>query len=164
MKRILVHLRSNLGIGISAVLVLAVMTGFQFMRPSVGGQYLDTIMSPQALAMALSEMSGEQRAAHAQVTAWLDTLFPIAYVLLGSALLLRFARGGLRTTGLFLLIATAGLDLSENRMELILLDGGQVSLTIKTLITRVKFACLALAAACLLVSLAGRLHGGGSPR
>lgn len=164
MKRFLVRLRSNLGIGISAVLVLAVMSGFQFMRPSVGGQYLDTIMSVFDLIEVLANMDAGERAVHAQVTAWLDTLFPIAYVLLGSALLLRFAGGTLRAAGLFLLFATAGLDLSENRMELILLDGGQVSLTIKTLITQAKFACLALAAACLLVSLAGRLRGGGSPR
>ncbi len=124
--------------------------GFGLLQPHVGGVYLDTLADPEAA------LSPAQRAAHFQVTLFLDSLFPASFGLLCAGLALRLPAPWSRYGPMPAIMAIL-LDLAENGIQLVALCGGADLLAAKAWVTPGKFFLFALALAIGVISVAGAL-------
>ncbi|MEO1475571.1 MAG: hypothetical protein AAFS13_04240, partial [Pseudomonadota bacterium] len=64
---------------VSAVAFLAIGYGFSFYMPIIGDPFLDMVSSRSDVLARLEEMDAEVKAAHIDMTLWLDMAYPIAY-------------------------------------------------------------------------------------
>lgn len=141
---------------LGTLLLLACLAGagFGLLQPHVGGVYLDTLADPEAARALLAALSPAQRAAHFQVTLFLDSLFPASFGLLCAGLALRLPAPWSRYGSMPAIMAIL-LDLAENGIQLLALSGSADLLAAKAWVTPGKFFLFALALAIGGISVAG---------
>lgn len=131
---------------------LAVMASFGPVQSAVGTPLLDFIMTGTAANDRLAAMTTEQKNAHFWGTVLNDTAFPLAYSSLFAGLAFRFGAPKL----IYGLPALAGvtLDLAENTVQALALSDTVNLLSLKTVLTPLKFGMVAAAAGLALAFMA----------
>jgi len=137
---------------VSAISFLAIGYGFSFYMPIIGDPFLDMVSSQSDVLARLEEMDAEAKAAHIDMTLWLDMAYPIAYAICFGGLVLRaFPRGGaLLAIPAFL---GGGFDITENIIQLMALNGETGLIGMKAFLTPAKFALVVAAGFLALVSI-----------
>lgn len=122
------------------LLAIAIVVGMAFglFAEKIGGTLLDMLSDPAANEARLATMSASQRSAHLWVTLTLDIVYPFAY---GGGLANLAARFAPRNK---LLAAAPGLalilvDLIENLLIVLMLQGDIQVIAVKSLVTQAKW-------------------------
>jgi len=134
------------------VLTIATGAAFGFFRDAVGGVYLDTSSSVIQSREIVAGLTEAQRDMHFWVTVTLDTAFPLVYGGFFAAMALR-AFGGMGAGAAMPAFATIIVDLTENTVQALALNGTADVLDAKEWLTPLKFGLFFLAAAIALVAL-----------
>lgn len=147
------------------LLAVAILVGmaFGYFGGQLGGPLLDMLSDPAANEARLAAMSADQRSTHLLITLALDVIYPIAY---GGGFANLSARLVDRNK---LLVAAPGLalilvDLTENVLIALMLQGDAAVIPAKTLATQVKwwlFAGCSLLVTGLAIIAAIRHYTGG---
>ncbi|PCJ22941.1 MAG: hypothetical protein COA96_12995 [SAR86 cluster bacterium] len=142
----------TLNLWILFVLTAALMAGFAYWSPSIGGTGLDSVGPVSDVQALLASMTSEQKQSHFWMTLLLDMLFPLAYGGLFAGLALKHARryGVLLAIPAIIVIP---VDIVENIIQLLALKGSTGLLTLKSLLTPTKFFLFYTAAVIALGSL-----------
>ena len=135
-----------------ALTTLALMASFGPVQDAAGTPLLDFIMTGPEADYHLSNMTAEQKTAHFWGTVLNDTAYPLAYGSLFAGLAFRFGAPKLA----YGLPALSGiiLDLAENTVQALALSDTVNLLFLKTVLTPLKFAMVALAAGLALTLMA----------
>lgn len=136
---------------LSAVAFFAIGYGFSLYSAQTGEPILDMLASPADVLARLDAMTAEQKAAHAEMTLALDMLYPIAYAILLAGLVMK----AFPNFGWWLAIpafAACGLDIVENIIQLMALQGSIGLVGFKAFLTPTKFLFALIAVLLALVS------------
>ena len=101
--------------------------------------FIDAVSSPQQARAIVSEMTAEQRAAHAWITGTVDAAYPLAYGCLFAGVALRF----FPVAGIYLALlplAAIPVDLLEGVIQILALTATADVLGLKAVVTPLKFA------------------------
>ena len=138
------------------VLFLATVTisvGFSLWIPHLGGTILDSIAPIDEVHSLLNGMSDVQKDSHFMMTLALDMLYPFVYGGLFVGLALRFCG----KVGIWLAIpalVVVPVDLFENIIQLLAITGSEGLLSLKAILTPIKFVLFPLAGLIALGALA----------
>ncbi|MEL8056880.1 MAG: hypothetical protein AAGK66_12030 [Pseudomonadota bacterium] len=129
---------------LSFILAIIVMLSFAPVQQAAGKPLLDFLMTGAAANERLAAMSADAKQAHFWGTVVNDTAYPIAYGSLLAGLAFRFGAPKL----IYGLPTLAGvvLDLAENTVQALALSDTANLLFLKSIITPLKFAMVAVAA------------------
>ncbi|MEQ8556896.1 MAG: hypothetical protein RIB03_01130 [Henriciella sp.] len=135
----------------SFILMVVIGMSFAPVQSAIDGPLLDMIWTGDAARARLNEMTEVQKTAHFWGTILNDTAYPLAYGAFFAGLAGRFAPP--RVTGLVMLPAlmTVIADLAENTVQALALTGQPGLLTLKTVLTPLKFGLFLTAAILALV-------------
>ena len=122
------------------------MGGFALWTPFVGGLGLDGLAQIDAVQALIESMTEAERNSHFWMTLLLDMFFPFAYGGLFLGLTLKYS-GEYGFLLALPALAVIPIDIVENIVQLIALEGEFSVLAIKALLTPVKFFLFYLAAA-----------------
>ena len=122
---------------------------------SVGGTFLDTVMTGAESRTVIAAMSEGQRWTHFWVTVVLDTLYPLAYgaFFVGVAVKSFGKFGRIAALPAF---AASIVDMTENTVQALALSGAADVLDVKDWLTPLKFGLFAAAG---LIALLGVIIG-----
>ena len=134
------------------ILTIALTVGFGLWIPSVGGVILDETAPVHAVKVILANMSPAQKNAHFWMTLLLDIPYPFAYGGFFAGMALRFfgKAGGWLALPAFLVIP---VDLVENTIQLITLQGNESFLPIKAIVTPIKLVLFFAAGGIAIIAL-----------
>ncbi|MEM8634313.1 MAG: hypothetical protein AAGF33_04985 [Pseudomonadota bacterium] len=135
---------------LSAVAFLAIGYSFSIYAPQTGEPILDMIASRADVLARLDAMDADQKAVHFQMTLLPDTFYPIAYALLLAGLAMR----AFPEAGWWLAIpafAAGGIDIIENIVQLMALQGSVGLVGLKAVLTPAKFILFVCSALMVLV-------------
>ncbi len=133
------------------VLTVALFVGFNFWTPAVGGMILDTVGPVDEVQALLASMTDAQKASHFRMTLGLDMIFPLIYGGLFIGLIFRNFDKAARWLAIPA-FAVIPIDLAENTIQLMALQGNESLLGAKALLTPAKSLSFLVAA---LIALAG---------
>ena len=134
------------------VLMIVIGLGFGVFRTAVGGTYLDTSASAIQAREIVAGMTEAQRNAHFWVTVLLDTAYPLAYGGFLAGMALRFF-GSFGKVAAVPAFATIIVDLTDNTVQALALNGSANFLDTKEWLTPLKFGLFFLDAAIAFVAL-----------
>ena len=140
------------GLFIGAVVLMA---GFVVWVPLIGGTGLDSVIAVDEVQSILLGMSDVQKNSHILMTLVLDMAYPFVYGLLFAGLILKFAG----KPGIWLSIpafAVIPVDICENLIQLMALSGNVSLLSVKAILTPVKFLLFFLS---LLLAVGSLIFG-----
>ena len=106
--------------------------------------YLDALSGEAEIRALLASLNAEQKTAHIWITLTLDVAYPLAYgfFFAGTALAFYPSRGHLLAIPAYVAI---GADLIEGVLQVILLADGADVVTLKTIMTPIKFGAFYVA-------------------
>ncbi len=133
------------------VLFVGLTYGFSLWEPHIGGTAMDMVTGDGAQQM-LASMTEAQRISHGWMTLLLDIAYPLAYGLLFIGLAIKaFPKGAvvLAAPGVLVIL----FDLAENLVQVLALWGGPNLLSLKDVLTPVKYVLFAVAALIAITSL-----------
>lgn len=133
------------------ILFVGLTFGFSLWTPSIGGTAMDTVTGDGAQQM-LSTMTEAQRTSHGWMTLLLDIPYPLAYGLLFAGLAIKaFEKGAVVLAAPSFLVIL--FDLAENFVQVLALWGGPNLLSLKDVLTPVKYVLFAVAGVIAIVAL-----------
>jgi hypothetical protein len=140
---------------VSGLAMVAVGFCFSLVAPAVDGKLLDMIWTGPAAEARLAAMDGSARTAHFWATLIIDTAYPLAYGAFLAGLAARFAPMRFARLAMLPAFLIVILDLAENTVQMIALQGAGNHLWLKTYLTPAKFGMFGVAA--LLAGVLGLL-------
>jgi len=140
---------STLWLMFTATLLITFM--FPMLANQLGLTLIDAIASPDQVRKILSDMTADQRSAHAWITGTLDVAYPLAYGFLFAGVALQFFPKAGPYLAILALLAIP-VDLIEGVIQILALTETADLLVLKTFVTPLK---MALFLGGLLIALAG---------
>ena len=137
---------------ILAVVQVAIGAGFFFIGDHFEFSLLDEVYSLDVVQAKLEALSSEQKRIHTITTATLDTMYPLAYGGMFVGLAWRF----LGPAGSYAAIpglAVIPIDLTENSVQILALNGVRDVLVYKSWLTPMKFGLFLTAAIIALIAV-----------
>ena len=132
--------------------MLVLGASFTFFENGLGGPMLDIIINGTDAQTRLAEMNAKQRGLHVLITATLDSLYPLANFGFLAGLAARFAKGWRRWAVLPACLYVVA-DFAENIVQILALKGADHLLTLKDILTPLKFLGFVAAAILVLILL-----------
>ncbi len=129
---------------ITGILTLLVGASFAPVQAAMDGPLLDMAFTGEAARERLSGLSAEQRYLHFLGTVINDTLFPLAYGAFFAGLAGRFAPQQWRVWVMLPALLAVIADLAENTTQALALYGAADLLTLKSILTPLKFGLVGL--------------------
>jgi hypothetical protein len=141
------------------IAMLLIGMSFAPVRNAIDGPLLDMIWSGTEAEARLSELSLDQRKVHFWGTVINDTLYPLAYGGFFAGVAGRFTADRRRGLVIVPAVATIVVDLAENTVQALALSGSISLLSLKTVLTPLKFGLFAVSVLLALgLALAALLH------
>lgn len=134
------------------ILQMIIGAAFGVFGEAAGGTLLDTISDPQTARELIAGLSEAQRSAHLWLTVGLDSLYPLAYGGFFAGMALRFY-GRFGKWAALPAFGTMIADFAENTIQALALSGMADLLSVKQILTSLKFGLFMVAGVIALIAV-----------